>query len=77
MEALVYQRELTLNAYSSPDWKPTERSPFNAEFDVDEIQKQILQLLANDLNITPLGYSVPEFEELQKQYLPVLRFKRY
>lgn len=73
MEQLVYQRDLALKVYSSVDWQPTEQNHYSVGFHVDETKQKILQLIARELNVTPLGYSIPEFEALQKQYMPLLR----
>jgi hypothetical protein len=75
MEQLVYQRDLTLKVYSSPEWEPTEEAHYSVGFGVDESRKQIMQLVAKELNVIPLSYTIQEFEKLQEQYMPILRFK--
>ena len=74
MEQLVYQRDLTLKAYSSADWQPTEPAHFSVGFGVDETKKQIMQFVANELKVTPLTYTPQEFAALQQQYMPTLQF---
>lgn len=75
MEQFVYQRDLTLQAYSSADWQPKEKSHFSVGFAVDEAQQKTMHLVASELNITPLTYTPTEFELLQKQFMPMLQFK--
>lgn len=75
MEQLVYQRDLTLQAYSSAEWQPTEDAHYSVGFGVDDSKKQVMQLVAKELNVTPLAYTAEEFEALQKQYMPILKFK--
>lgn len=73
MEQLVYRRELTLKVYSSADWQPTEQDHYSVGYYVDETKRKILELIAQELNVTPLGYSVAEFEALQSKYMPLLK----
>lgn len=75
MEQLVYQRDLTLQAYSSADWQPTENDHFSVGFGVDDRKRKVLQLVADELKTTPLTYTPQEFNALQEQHMPLLRFK--
>jgi hypothetical protein len=34
-----------------------------------------MQLVAKELNVIPLSYTIQEFEKLQEQYIPILKFK--
>ncbi|MCY2965948.1 MAG: hypothetical protein NT069_20345 [Planctomycetota bacterium] len=75
MAQLVYQRDLTLKAYSSAEWQPTEQAHYSVGFGVDESKKRVMQLVAEELKVTPLSYTSQEFEALQQQYIPSLKFK--
>ena len=77
MEQLVYQRDLTLKVYSSAEWEPTEQAHYSVGFGVDESKKQVMELVAKALNVTPLSYTSQECETLQKQYMPILKFKPF
>ncbi len=73
MEQWIYQRENALKAYASAEWRPED--PQDREmYEVDETSKRILEFLAQELNVTPLTYTVDEFEALQNRYKPLLKF---
>jgi hypothetical protein len=75
MYGFVHHPETALAAYGSPDWQPSDASHFAAGLDVDDRKREMTRQIAAALNLTPLAYTKAEFQSLQDQYKPLLKFK--
>ena len=74
LEQLAYRRDLTLEAYSSPDWQPTEDWHYSVGYYLDQDEQRVRDFLVERFNLTPLSYTVPEFDALQDKYKPLLDY---
>jgi hypothetical protein len=72
LEQLVYYRDLTLAAYASPDWQPAE--DWHYSYQLCENGQCVRDFLVERFQLTPLAYSVSEFEALQSQFKPLLDY---
>src|SRR5262249_27619802 len=75
MYVFVHHRVKALAAYGSPDWRPSDSSDEAAGLGIDDRKTDIARDIAGALDLTPLAYSEGEFQDLQDQYKPLLRFK--
>ena len=71
----MHRLATALAAYGSPDWRPSDRSHEVAGLGVDDRKRETTQFIATSLNLTPLTYTEAEFQTLQDEYKPLLKFK--
>lgn len=74
LEQLAYYRDLTLEAYSSPDWQPTLDWHYSVGYHLHENGLRVRDFLVGRFQLTPLAYTVSEFEALQNKFIPLLDF---
>jgi hypothetical protein len=74
LEQLAYYRDLTLQAYSSAEWQPTEDWHYSVGYHLNENGQRVRDLLVERFDLTPLSYPVDEFEDLQHRYKPLLEY---
>jgi hypothetical protein len=73
LEQLAYHRDLTLQVYSSPTWKPTEDWHDSVGYDLERENFHLVrELLAETFQLLPLSYTAAEFEALQDKYQHLL-----
>jgi hypothetical protein len=72
LEQLAYHRDLTVQVYSSPTWKPTEDWHNSVGYVLSRDGERVRDLLAERFQLTPLGYTIAEFEALQEKFKPLL-----
>jgi hypothetical protein len=70
MEQIAYQRERALRAYLSDEALPESEWPA-----VDVENREILDYLAKSLSLSPVNWTVADFEAMQRRVFPQLRFK--
>jgi hypothetical protein len=75
MYVFVHRPATALAAYGSPDWRPSDISHYAAGLDVDDHKSEITRHIATALNLTPLAYTAADFQALQDEYKPLLKFK--
>ena len=76
LEQLAYYRDLTLQVYSTPEWEPTEKWHDRVGYVLSENGKRVRDYLIERFGLTPLSYTVAEFEALQEKYKPLLDYMR-
>ena len=74
LEQLAYDRDLTLQVYSSAEWQPTEDWHYSVGYHLDETGQRVRDFLVERFDLTPLSYTVAEFEALQEKYKPLLDY---
>lgn len=74
LEQLAYYRDLTLEVYSSSDWQPTEDWHYRVGYYLEQDEQRVRDALVERFNLTPLSYTVPEFDALQNKYKPLLNY---
>lgn len=75
LEELAYHRDLTLEVYSSADWQPTEDWHHSVGYCLGENEQRVRDFLVERFDLTPLAYTVAEFEALQDKYKPLLEYR--
>jgi hypothetical protein len=60
--------------YTSPEWQPTEDWHYAVGYYLDENAQRVRDFLVEQLDLTPLKYTVAEFEALQEKSMPSLEF---
>lgn len=75
MYVFVHHPTTALAAYGSPDWRPSDPSHEAAGLGLDDRKSEITRRIATSLNLTPLAYTEAEFQALQDEYKPSLKFK--
>jgi hypothetical protein len=75
LEQLAYYRDLTLEAYSSADWRPTEDWHYSVGYSLEENGQLVRDFLIERFDLTPLSYTVAEFEALQRKFRPILEYR--
>jgi hypothetical protein len=75
MYLFVHDPATAVAAYGSPDWQPSNSSHLAAGLDVDDRKKEITRQIMTRLNMTPLTYSDSEFQAIQDEFKPLLKFK--
>jgi hypothetical protein len=74
LEQLAYYRDLTLEAYSSPHWQPTEDWHYSVGYHLHENGQRVRDFLVERFQLTSLAYTVSEFEALQDKFKPLLDY---
>ncbi|WP_339613759.1 hypothetical protein [uncultured Rubinisphaera sp.] len=74
LEQLAYHRDLTLQAYSSSEWQPTEDWHCSVGYHLGDYGQRVRDFLVERFDLTPLPYTVTEFEVLQDKYKPLLKY---
>ncbi len=74
IEQLAYEPDLTLQAYGSADWQPSEDRHYSVGYHLSENGQRVRDFLIKRFDLEPLSYTVGEFDELQNTYKPLLKY---
>ena len=73
LEQLAYERELTLEAFTNPEWEPSASWHVSVGLVPGEAEKRLLEYLRNELGLQPWP-NAERFEALQERYVGSIEF---